>query len=460
MNKSHSYFVLLEEFKLQGCPICSLVIKDGQSYLDSLLYESVLDVPVRLKLMDSFGFCNRHAWQIPKLPAICSPAAGFAIFASDLLRKFNLLVGARSQEPRKKSLWRFLFRRGSQKLSLQMKARVCPACDHVAQFESFHLTDLLDSITEKEFLEAYDTSQGICLPHLFLVEEKHANHPNFPLLLQLQLDKSRSLRERLEEFIRKQDRRFQQEITADEAKAGRVAMEFLAGKPGVFNNEMRTDFLQNGRVDGMPLDETVKGAPWFDRVTVKDLVAQLRTAKQVTIYHKQPLPKHLLKPLRDFVSAEMHPAVEIIAEDLADVVYLRGLHSSGFELFYGVGLPLNTLIFMDSGRGFVLENNLETTGFRKLTSKDAENLYYRLLWCRIGHAVLLSGFVKETDVEESLFCLIVEGKDVWCRLRSPRTTGIPDVGVRVHVFCWEKWVTRILDVIQFEFMLGEEPVFG
>ena len=157
---------------------------------------------------------------------------------------YGNLISWLEREPKnlgKQSLWRLLFRQGSQKLSLQMKARVCPACDHVAQFEAFHLTDLLDSITEKEFLEAFNASQGICLPHLFLVEEKHSNHPNFPRLLQLQLGKSQSLRERLEEFIRKQDRRFQQEITADEAKAWRVAMEFLVGKPGVFNNEIRAD---------------------------------------------------------------------------------------------------------------------------------------------------------------------------------------------------------------------------
>jgi hypothetical protein len=73
MTKGHSYFVLLEELKLPGCPICSLVIKDGQSYLDQLLYENVLDVPTRLNLMDSFGFCNRHAWQIPKLPLFALP---------------------------------------------------------------------------------------------------------------------------------------------------------------------------------------------------------------------------------------------------------------------------------------------------------------------------------------------------------------------------------------------------
>jgi hypothetical protein len=49
MTNGHSYFVLLEELKQPGCPICSLFIKDSQSYLDTLLYENVLDVPTRLK---------------------------------------------------------------------------------------------------------------------------------------------------------------------------------------------------------------------------------------------------------------------------------------------------------------------------------------------------------------------------------------------------------------------------
>jgi hypothetical protein len=413
----------------------------------------VLDVPVRLKLMDSFGFCNRHAWQIPKLPAICSPAAGFAIFASDLLRKFNLLVGARTQEPQKKSVWRVLFRQESQKLSLQMKARVCPACDHVAQFEAFHLTDLLDSITEKEFLEVFNASQGICLPHLFLVEEKHSNHPNFPRLLQLQLGKSQSLRERLEEFIRKQDRRFQQEITADEAKAWRVAMEFLVGKPGVFNNEIRGDPRQNG--DGMPVEETVKNASRIDGVAVGDLIAQIRTAKEVTIYQKQPLPTHLLERLRDLVSAEMHPAVEIVAEDLSDVTYLRQLHASGFELFYGVGLPPQPLIFINSGRGFVLDDFSKGEGVRSLPPKDAENLYFRLLWRRFGHAVSLTGMVKESEPEKSLFCLNLDrDREAWCRLRTAGPGVMPDVGQEVAVFAWEKWVTHILDVIHLELPSG------
>ena len=76
------------------------------------------------------------------------------------------------------------------------------------------------------------------------------------------------------------------------------------------------------------------------------------------------------------------------------------LHSCGFELFYGLGLPRQTLIFMDSGRGFVLEDNPDMQSFKSLSLKDVDNLYYRLLWSRFGHAVSLCGSVKETDPEK------------------------------------------------------------
>jgi hypothetical protein len=459
MNKGHSYFVLLEEFKLPGCPICSLVIKDGQSYLDSLLYESVLDVPVRLNLMESFGFCNRHAWQIPKLPAICSPAAGFAIFASDLLRKFNLVVGAMTPEFQKKSIWRSLLQKGAQRVFPQMKAKICPACEHVAEFEAFHLKDLLDSVTEQEFLESYETSPGICLPHLFLAEQRYANHSNFSLLLKLQLGKSQSLRQTLEEFIRKQDRRLHEEITEDEARTWRVAMEFLTGKPGVFNNEMRADSLLNGRTDRVAANRTFNGALAFAGIPIRGLIAKAKTAKQVTVCQKQPLPKTLLKALSDLIGADPHPTVEIVVEDVSDVAYLRELHSAGFELFYGLGLPRETLIFMDSKQGFVLEDTPDIKGFKGLSSNDVDNLYYRLLWSRFGHAVSLCGLVKETDAAGSLFCLALENeREVWCHLRSGGPPDrLPGVGHKVSVFVWEKWFTHIVEVLELRELEPEVP---
>src|SRR5262249_39640274 len=140
-----------------------------------------------------------------------------------------------------------MIRKWPQRSFSRIKTSVCPACGHVAKLEAFHVMDLLNSITESELLAAYNASEGICLPHFFLIEQSHANHPNFPFLLKLQLGKSQSLKEKLDEFIRKQDYRFQHEITADEAKAWRDALEFLSGRPGVFNNEMRPDLLRNDR---------------------------------------------------------------------------------------------------------------------------------------------------------------------------------------------------------------------
>jgi len=171
----------------------------------------------------------------------------------------------------------------------------------------------------------------------------------------------------------------------------------------------------------------------------------------VTVYQKQPLPTHLLEPLRDLISTGMHSGVEIVAEDLSDITYLRQLHASGFELFYGVGLPPQPLIFINSGRGFVLEDGSTAADIRCLLPKDAENLYFRLLWRRFGHAVSLTGVVKERDPEQSLFCLKLDSdREVWCRLRTVRQRGVPDVGEEVAVFAWEKWVSHILDVIHLE----------
>lgn len=448
MTTSRSYFVFLDEFKASGCPICALVLKDSQSYLDHLFYESVLDVPTRRNLQDSFGFCNWHAWQIPNLPSICSPAVGFSIFASDLLGKFSRLGTALAEKLPKRRIWTLLFCKASRQLVAQIKKRVCPACAHVGEFETFHLKDLLEFITEKNFQEAYRNSPGICIPHFLVIAKEHSAHRAFSILLNLQLEKTRSLRDRLEEFIRKQDHRFQQQITPDEAKSWRIAMECLAGKPGVFSNERRHDLFRISPSDKIADTETLRGSSCSAKTPVGDVVEQIRAAKQVTVYQKQPLP-HLLKPLRNLVAAGSHSTVEIVLEDLSDVVYLRQLHSSGFKLFYGVGLPSRSVIFIDSRQGFLQEDNSSVPGFRRIPSKDAEDLYYKLRWCRFGHAVLLAGVVKEADANNGLFRLATNGgREDWCRLKEPQLTELPKEAKMVEVFGWEKWLSHILEILE------------
>ena len=59
-GKHTPYFELVEAQEQAGCPICRLVYKATDRYLDSILYEAVLDPDVRSKLKESYGFCREH----------------------------------------------------------------------------------------------------------------------------------------------------------------------------------------------------------------------------------------------------------------------------------------------------------------------------------------------------------------------------------------------------------------
>ncbi len=449
MSKGHSYFVLLDELKKPGCPICALAIKDSQQYLDHLFYESVLDVPIRMELLDSFGFCNWHTWKVPALPPICSPDTGFSIFASDLLRKFALLAAGMAETVGKKRTLKSLFNRISRKSASSIKENACPACRHVAQFESYRLKDLAGFIGEEDFLEAYKASSGICLPHLFLLEKRHSDHPNFPLLLELQLAKAQSLRDTLEEFIRKQDHRFRDEVTPDEANAWRVAMEFLVGKRGVFRSDMGRDLVERSPVAVVSTERPSVSPKALGRLVLKELVEETKTAREFTVYTRRKLPSALFEAMKELNSHEAHPTVAVVVEDLPDIEYLRGLHSAGFSLFYGLGLPSPSVIFLGPNRGFLLESNRLSLGHNLRPLKKPEDVYFKLLWRRFGNAVLISGSVTEKDQKGHLFCLATEGKrEQWCRFKEPLGNKLPEVRTRVEVFASEKWNTHILEVLE------------
>lgn len=245
VRKGRSYFKLLDALEDAGCPICSLIIQDGISYLDSMMYERIMDVPTRMELIDSFGLCNWHTWQLPRLPQISAPDLGFAILASDLLRKFDHLTGIRPRE--QKRTLKSVFAKKSRRIRFRIKQRSCPVCRHVTQFESYHLKELLDSLREEEFFETYGAAQGICLPHFLVAEENYSSHSSFDLLLEVQAKKAKSLRDTLQRYIDKHDYRRRENFTEAESKAGRVAMEFLSGKPGTFSSDVQRDQSKNGR---------------------------------------------------------------------------------------------------------------------------------------------------------------------------------------------------------------------
>lgn len=450
MNKDLSYFVFLEALEKPGCPICHLVVEGGRCYLDSLMYERVLDVPTRLSLMDSFGFCSWHAWQIPTLPAICNSTVGFSIFASDLLRKFDILADATIKRGDETWPWQLWFKKifGKIRLSSQMKGKACPACVYVTQAEYYYLQELMAFVQDEHFLSAYQASEGICLPHFFSLERSFSNQANYPALLKLQLGKVQSLRTTIDEFIRKQDHRFRDEITLSEAKAWRIAMESLAGKPGVFNNEMGRDFFRKSR--DAPISDRVVAPIWTAHsINLQELMNELKSATHITISLKKPLPDDLFRKLQQMAQERPNGTMDAAVEELDDVEYLRRLHTAGLSLFYGIGLPSQSVVLLDRKRGFVLVEDHLNARWKVRPLKGAEDFYLSLLWHRFGVAVVLSGIVKDNDFSNGLFCLTVEGRtEQWCRFNGRAAKTLPEVGTRVEVFGWDKWNTHIVEVLE------------
>lgn len=167
----------------------------------------------------------------------------------------------------------------------------------------------------------------------------------------------------------------------------------------------------------------------------------------MTLCLKKPLPADLLDRLKHLTEDRCDLGLEAIVEDL-DIEYLRRLHSTGLSLFYGIGLPPQSIILLDCKRGFLIEDNQQNPDWRLRLLKNSEDLYLSLLWHKFGIAVLVSGLVKEIDAKSRLFCLTVNGKsEQWCRFRDPAASKLPEVGANVELFGWEKWNTHVLEVL-------------
>jgi glycosyltransferase involved in cell wall biosynthesis len=451
MNKSRSYFKLLDALKDPTCPICALLLEDSRTYLDALFYEAVLDVPTRMNLMESFGFCSWHARQVPSLPSIGAPNVGFAIFASDLLRKLDYVGRGMTEERARSWKWKSWFIRKRRGLIAFLKERPCPACDHLRQFELFHLNDFMDAIGDKDFFAGYQGSRGICLPHFLILDETYSSHANFPLLFEVQLAKGKALRNTLEEFIRKQDFRFSDQITSEESRAWKTALEILAGSAGIFANEMEHDLFQRAREKQSPLVEQRPTWSSFLSNGRLELEASLKSAAHVALYLRKPLPEILFQSIRQVGKDSARGTIEAVVEDLPDVGYLRSLHAANFAVFYGIGLPPQTTIIVDRVKGFVLGEDEKSSTWRLRPLKNAEDFSLTMLWHKFGHAVSFHGVVTRRDCAKGLFCFAINGKrEQWCRFKDSGARNIPAVRANVEIFGWEKWNTQIVEVLELK----------
>jgi hypothetical protein len=211
---------------LGGCPLCRLSAHTSAIYIESLNYERVNDIKTRAGLDASRGLCERHTrrWE-----AAQGCALGVAIVYRAAIH--NLL---RETEPLPSSGWNFFRRRGgpgAAALSHMLESQgPCPACTLEAETTQRYSEVLLKDVADADFQEVFLAAGGLCLPHLRTVllqgPESSAGR-----LVELQRQAWLNLESELDEFIRKNDYRFQGEAMGEEADSWKRAAHRLVGEP-------------------------------------------------------------------------------------------------------------------------------------------------------------------------------------------------------------------------------------
>jgi hypothetical protein len=113
--------------------------------------------------------------------------------------------------------------------SLQAREQ-CPACLHRNTMETLALTSMLEALPkDKQMRSALEASSGLCLPHLRRALELTRDKATFTVLLEIAREKIAKLRTELDEFIRKNDYRFNSQGFGPEGDSWRRAISWLAG---------------------------------------------------------------------------------------------------------------------------------------------------------------------------------------------------------------------------------------
>jgi len=235
MSRTTSYYDLRDALTQPDCPVCRLMARDSERYLDSLLWESVNDPGVRHKLREAQGLCHQHAWQLNRAGA----SLGVAILMHDVL---GSVLGA-MESARFQALPALSLRRAQESLDRGQLAAAtanlvgrliakaeCPACIQAGQMEEIYLSTLNEHLLgEDGFLAAYEASDGLCLPHFRQALASLREEAVFQALLTAQRTVWGRLVEHLGEFIRKNDTRFRGEPWGDESDAWLRALGTLTG---------------------------------------------------------------------------------------------------------------------------------------------------------------------------------------------------------------------------------------
>jgi len=229
---------LLEACREAGCPICRLEQKSVERYLDNQFYENVNSPKWRDRLRASLGFCREHAWL--GVNRRLGDALGYSIIYHDIINSIlnqmnagdNLALPSRGRRPLLQQIPEAARNMITKALTALNPHKRCPVCEHRDETTRTLVSVLVEELKTPEMRDAFQASEGLCLPHLRLSLEHVNDASACETLLAIHREKLERLRAELAEFIRKNDYQAIKEGFGKEGDAWLRAIGVVAGKRG------------------------------------------------------------------------------------------------------------------------------------------------------------------------------------------------------------------------------------
>ena len=236
---SVSYHNVIQACAEPGCPLCRLSEKSVTLYLGALMYELVNDPDSRDRIRESLGFCNPHAYH---LLTMTGSALGIGIIFRDVVNTvIKPLEGAAYTPPRGAPLQRVAEALNRQRPAAGSEAVVqaltpqkpCPVCVQQEKMDALALAALVEGLGDEQLQAALRASAGLCLPHLRGALQAVRSPAAFDTLVSIARERCQALRAELDEFIRKNDYRFQHEGMGAEGDSWKRAVWQMVGRTGM-----------------------------------------------------------------------------------------------------------------------------------------------------------------------------------------------------------------------------------
>ncbi len=208
------YVSIVDAVEGHGCPICRLLVRAEEELMKSILYEQVNDPHTRERIRESLGFCPYHTWMISDIISreLGIDGLGASIIYLDILFTYMNNMN---------NLTRSTLRDYNNK---------CIICEYLGEFEDIYLSEFVKCLSNGGLLGKYRKSEAVLYHKRFsLIYGSIDDEELRTKLYAIQIGKIRKIIMELQEYIRKQDYRVTEEVSPNEARAWRKAIEIIKG---------------------------------------------------------------------------------------------------------------------------------------------------------------------------------------------------------------------------------------